>query len=381
MKTITAGMATHLAGEVTTLARCLRFVLRNDGDRVLTFTDHDQDLVVSGETYEALYGFNASDVASGSDLNADNLEVIGAITTPTITEEDLLAGKWDYAEFRLFGVNWQALVTDGTFHIRSGKLGEVKLDRAKFIAELRGLMQHYETSLGRIEKPACDANLGDARCKFSLGQLDSNGDAPFMPSGVVDSVSADGLTIYVSDRDEDGPTDTRNVSGVTNADPGVVSYATAFDPPLVEGESIVLSGIVGPALLNTITIVRNPGATSFELGIDTSDTAAYPAYVSGGTVSRLGDSGFFDFGIITMTGTSSLNSGISRDIKVYVPGQFVLHEPFPHPVMAGDTYTVTAGCDKTFPTCRDRFNNVVNFRGFPYVLGTDKIIQVGRHNS
>ncbi|WP_341818742.1 phage BR0599 family protein [Wolbachia endosymbiont (group B) of Ennomos erosarius] len=28
-----------------------------------------------------------------------------------------------------------------------------------------------------------------------------------------------------------------------------------------------------------------------------------------------------------------------------------------------------AGCNKTFPTCRSKFNNTVNFRGEPYIPG------------
>ncbi|MDE5056044.1 phage BR0599 family protein [Wolbachia endosymbiont of Drosophila bicornuta] len=32
-------------------------------------------------------------------------------------------------------------------------------------------------------------------------------------------------------------------------------------------------------------------------------------------------------------------------------------------------YSILAGCDKTFPTCRSKFNNTVNFRGEPYIPG------------
>ena len=41
---------------------------------------------------------------------------------------------------------------------------------------------------------------------------------------------------------------------------------------------------------------------------------------------------------------------------------------------AGDTFTVTAGCDKRFATCRDRFDNAVNFRGFPHIPGNDFVV-------
>ena len=33
--------------------------------------------------------------------------------------------------------------------------------------------------------------------------------------------------------------------------------------------------------------------------------------------------------------------------------------------------TLTAGCDKQFATCRDRFGNADNFRGFPHMPGRD----------
>ena len=39
-------------------------------------------------------------------------------------------------------------------------------------------------------------------------------------------------------------------------------------------------------------------------------------------------------------------------------------------------FTVTAGCDKSFETCRDRFGNVVNFGGFPHMPGNDFVITV-----
>jgi hypothetical protein len=33
----------------------------------------------------------------------------------------------------------------------------------------------------------------------------------------------------------------------------------------------------------------------------------------------------------------------------------------------GDTFTAYPGCDKTQNTCTSKFNNLVNFGGFPYV--------------
>ena len=40
-------------------------------------------------------------------------------------------------------------------------------------------------------------------------------------------------------------------------------------------------------------------------------------------------------------------------------------------IAMGDTFSVIAGCDKTWKTCRERFGNGENFRGFPFMPGND----------
>ena len=37
----------------------------------------------------------------------------------------------------------------------------------------------------------------------------------------------------------------------------------------------------------------------------------------------------------------------------------------------GDAVTLTVGCDKSFATCREKFGNQLNFRGFPHMPGSD----------
>lgn len=44
-------------------------------------------------------------------------------------------------------------------------------------------------------------------------------------------------------------------------------------------------------------------------------------------------------------------------------------------VEIGDTLSVTAGCDRRFATCRDRFANALNFRGFPHIPGSDFVLR------
>jgi uncharacterized phage protein (TIGR02218 family) len=46
------------------------------------------------------------------------------------------------------------------------------------------------------------------------------------------------------------------------------------------------------------------------------------------------------------------------------------------PVSNGDELILTVGCDKTLQTCRDKFQNVTNFQGFPYIPGEDWMMAV-----
>jgi uncharacterized phage protein (TIGR02218 family) len=48
-----------------------------------------------------------------------------------------------------------------------------------------------------------------------------------------------------------------------------------------------------------------------------------------------------------------------------------LQERMPYPLTIGTSMTLYPGCDKTVYTCRDKFNNVVNFQGEPFIPGGD----------
>jgi uncharacterized phage protein (TIGR02218 family) len=87
VKTISAALAQHLAGEVTTLAICWK-ITRRDGV-VLGFTDYVRDLEVDGVTYEAASGYTRTAIRSTADLAVDNLDLESVFADAGITEEDL----------------------------------------------------------------------------------------------------------------------------------------------------------------------------------------------------------------------------------------------------------------------------------------------------
>jgi uncharacterized phage protein (TIGR02218 family) len=73
--------------------------------------------------------------------------------------------------------------------------------------------------------------------------------------------------------------------------------------------------------------------------------------------------------------TSGLNNFLAVDIKAHSSNAGVsrvaIALPMGMPVAVGDSFSATVGCDKSLATCKDRFNNLVNFGGFPHMPGND----------
>jgi uncharacterized phage protein (TIGR02218 family) len=75
--------------------------------------------------------------------------------------------------------------------------------------------------------------------------------------------------------------------------------------------------------------------------------------------------GYYDNGQIVFT--SGVNSGLVKAVRLYSGRVIYFNSPLPFAPNAGDTFTVYPGCDKTQSTCQNKFNNLQNFGGYPYV--------------
>jgi uncharacterized phage protein (TIGR02218 family) len=89
-------------------------------------------------------------------------------------------------------------------------------------------------------------------------------------------------------------------------------------------------------------------------------------------------SGWFDRGSITFA--TGDNAGRTFQIKMHEnrvsTSRLTLWQAPPSAVGAADTLTIRAGCDKTIETCRVKFQNAVNFRGFPHMPGNDYVTTI-----
>jgi len=74
--------------------------------------------------------------------------------------------------------------------------------------------------------------------------------------------------------------------------------------------------------------------------------------------------------------TSGANAGQAIEIKQHVIGGsgtvvLELWQPMARNIVVGDSFNVSAGCDKQFETCKVKFANAINFRGFAHMPGND----------
>lgn len=75
--------------------------------------------------------------------------------------------------------------------------------------------------------------------------------------------------------------------------------------------------------------------------------------------------GWFDLGAVTfLTGA---NAGIKRTVRSHTATQITVMQPWPAPVAAGDAFVISPGCDLTLETCKNKFSNEPQFRGFPFI--------------
>jgi uncharacterized phage protein (TIGR02218 family) len=149
---------------LTTLALCWR-IERRDGIAI-GLTDHDRDLEIDGLVHRAAPGMTPSAIKRSDGLDADTMDVAGALTSAAIDEGDLLAGRWDGARVMLFACDWSG--GGGRVDLGEGTIGAVDTRDGAFTAELRGASAALDRPVAEVTSPECRAELGDRRCRVAM---------------------------------------------------------------------------------------------------------------------------------------------------------------------------------------------------------------------
>jgi uncharacterized phage protein (TIGR02218 family) len=174
MLTLSPAMQAKLDASVTTFCHCWR-LSRGDGV-VMGFTDHDRDLVFNSVTFRANTGLSPSQQESTLGLAAGGTEADGALSDDSLTEADLLNGRYDGASVESWLVDWTNVADRVLIDIAT--IGEVRRSEHAFSAELRSAAHFFDQPQGRYFQRGCAADLGDTLCGVDLG------DARFKTNGV-----------------------------------------------------------------------------------------------------------------------------------------------------------------------------------------------------
>jgi len=337
MKAASAQLLSHLQSDVTTIAVCWK--MTTAAGAVSGYTSHTSDLVVSGVTYRSAQGFDPTTTQTTAGLNVDNLNVKGFLDALGITDTDVNNGVYDGASLELFLVNWADL-TQGTLKLRRGFLGNVRMTRVGFEAEIRGLLERLQRQILEVYTPGCRADLGDSRCGVPLNP------------GVWQASTA-----YTARTTGDAPTGSAVRPSTPNGRHFVCTVAgtsggseptwnTTLGATTTDG-SVTWTAIQALTVTGTVTSVTNK-----RIFADSTRNEA---------------DGYFLGGLITWT--SGTNATLQMEVKQFTNGTttFELVLPMRNTIQVGDAYSVYAGCDKAWTTCRDKFGNILNFRGEPFV--------------
>ena len=151
----------------------------------------------------------------------------------------------------------------------------------------------------------------------------------------------------------------------------------AFEVEL-RGLAEALNKPVGRAVMRTCDRVLGDSRCRFDTGRPGfSAEGAVTGGSAGGSLRVSGLGGFadrwFEQGVLTWL--SGENAGevatVKVDRKTDGGRSLALWAAPGRPVAAGDRFRVVAGCDKQAETCREKFANFLNFRGFPHIPGDD----------
>lgn len=359
-KTIAAGMETHLLLEVTTLANCWR-VTRTDGVEFF-FTDHDVDIIFDGNTYIAETGYNRTAIQNDSTLAVDNLDVQGILDSTQIKETELRAGLFDFAQIRIFMVNWENL-SNGDIKMRNGRLGEVTMSaQGIFSAELRGLSQALSQQIGEVYQPECRADLGDAACKIPI-------DPP-----VVARLTAYEVGDFVRVSTAAGTTQEQYENRIYECT--TAGTTDAIEP--------AYDTIVGNTTADDSAVFTARQAWTRHAVVDTVTNNKLFTLTGGFDEARDVD-GWFDGG--AMEFEDGDNNGKLIEIRGWVQStrEITMFLSTAFAIASGAKVRLYPGCDKRLVTCIGKFvmpgstnfanGNVKNFRGEPHIPGQDELIK------
>ena len=303
-------------------------ISRSDGTH-LRFTDHNTDIGFLGVTFESALGFQVSATQREAGLSEQNKEAQG-ITLPVsvagsgITFEDMRAGKYRNARVKEWLVDWM-YPWIGAIYETKYLLADIAFDGFVWRADLIGQAKFLRIPVGKIYNRNCRHHLGEAHhVKDSSGNVQM-----YEPHCGFDLA-------------------------------GNVNFTS-------EGGDNNLPAIVAQLPVTTIYEKRNEFGVSLGEGYPNNAWRYGICTFQVPPQKSLGTNAGMSFEIAKSTQSDESESTPSK-IRLFVDT--------PHDIQVGDYVQLTVGCNKNRGHCKNRFNNFVNYGGFPHIPGADRAVLI-----
>ena len=355
-KTVTAVLSAHMSQSTVSMVTCWKIV-RTDG-QVLGFTDHVEDIVVSGLNYEAESGYTPTSLESNARLSVDNLEIVGGVSSDGITKVDIDAKKYDAADVYMFMVNYND-PDSGHLKLTRGRIGNITVQDTTYVVELRSLTQLLQQTIGEKYSERCRADLGDSRCKVAVNATAWAASTTYASGTYASATGGLNSRIFMA----------------TVASAGASATTSAVEPSW----NLTAEATTADNGVNWITkyaFTRQVAVTSVE-SARVFHASALMSVITEMNLSTTIASSYYTGGLVTWM-ASAANSTYAMEVKIYASGRIELREPMPYMIVTGDVFKIHPGCLKRITEdCVAKFDNALNFRGEPYVPGIDQVRKIG----
>ena len=369
MKTVSANLASHIAGEVTSICMCWLLKLTYRLPLITNITQANPAVVTTNIPHLLTTG--------------DTIAIDGVVGMTEVNDNPH-GGTNPGDNWKFWNVT---VLSPTTFSLDVNSLGFTAYTSGGIVHPVWAFTTH-DTDLNLhniVYQAESGFNASAVRTseQLSVDNLEATGVMPFLE-----------LAGYISEEDiRKGKLDFAELRGF------VVNYKALSDGIMwlrrgwlgeievsTDGEYTCELRGMNDAASSQVVEIYSPGCR-YDLGSSRcgvalasfTDTGSVTSFVDRANFSdnaRTEADEYYRYGLLTWT--SGLNAGLTMEVKQYTQtgGVFELQEPVPYDIAVTDTYSVYAGCDKSLAVCRDRFDNVINHGGFPHLPGEDFMFEV-----
>lgn len=348
-----------------TICHMIRLI-RPDGFELLV-TDHDRALTFEGRTYSPTNSVDLSADRREAGLRSGNQEARGPIDGTTIVIPDLLANRYRGSEVQMAVIDW---VRPWVVFARHRKwVRKVVWTGSQWVATIEGRTQQLSRPtagrFGGTFSVFCPYTLGDRFCKKDISTW-----TKLAPPAVGTATGAAYRTLTDSSR--------------TWTVDQWVGYRILIRTAPGSGQMRIIRSNTATTVSVDLPWDTVPQTSEYSIGLGPAvdlvvNDRFEVEFAESDFPSPEVDDFYRDGSIIWTQGD---NVGVVSAISSYVAAsrRCTILIPPPFPFQLGDRGIIRPGCDALLSTCRDKFNNILNFGGDAYAPSAQQIIEPPEDN-